>query len=537
MGAGTLTPPAPASETPPRPPVRRARPARIDGFDLLLLGMLAVLSLWVIGLDLWQAAVHHLVWTGSETVYPEDGFQSMMWIRGISEHGASPDLWVLGRTSADLFQPLLAISGALTALGVAPYVALLIWKPVAVLGAFAATRAFVRRAIDGLWARRAALTLALFFGWGTIIGDSWIPWWTWGYPFALIGLACALGALLSYARDRAAGRIGVLPALLGAGASWLHPWQGEILILILVGCELGSLRRGGPARELWRLALTVLASAMPLAYFAALVHFDPVWQHERESALFTYPISHIVSCFWPLALPALLAYRCPPRDFIALSIRVWPFAAAAVFGFSEWKGSGSTHALLGITIPLAVLAVEGVRSLSWQRLRAPMRAPALGATLSVALIALFTVPADVTMLAAAKASVRPKPGNANFIKPDENRALSFLARDPAGGGVLTRFYLGMVVPARTGRNSYVGDCFWSEPHCRRRSRLSEALLMGALAPPAARAFVRSTHARFVLGDCSSHALAGLLAPLIVQVRRFGCATVYVLGRTVAGAPG
>ena len=53
-----------------------------------------------------------------------------------------------------------------------------------------------------------------------------------------------MGALLAYARDRARGRIGALPPLLGALASWLHPWQGETLILILLACELVTAGKG-----------------------------------------------------------------------------------------------------------------------------------------------------------------------------------------------------------------------------------------------------------------------------------------------------
>src|SRR5208282_4759918 len=119
-------------------------------------------------------------------------------------------------------------------------------------------------------------------------------------------------------------------------------------------------------------------------------------------------------------------------------------------------------------------------------------------------------------------------GNANFITPSENAALEYLARDPRPGGVLTRFYLGMILPARTGRNTYVGDCYWSQPHCGYRSRTSEALLTDALSPARARAFVRSSGARFVLADCRSSNLTATLAPLDDEVRRFGCATVYVL---------
>jgi hypothetical protein len=499
-------------------------PVTVDRFDLSLLVILAALSLWTIGLDVWQVLVHGRIWTGSENVYPADGMQSMMWIEGILQHGASPDLYVLGRTPADFFQPLLGISAAFAALGVAPYLALLLWKPIALIGIFFAARAYVRSAVGGRWPRRAALTLALFFGWGTVIGDSWIVFWSWGYPFALIGLACALGALLAYGRDRARGRVGPLAPLLGALASWLHPWQGETLILILLGSELVLFLRRDRA-GLPRLLLTVAVTALPLAYFALLVHFDGVWQRERQVGLSWYPISLVVRAFLPLALPALLAYRTRPSSFIALATRVWPPATVALFLFSEWQGSGPTHALLGITIPLAVLAVQGVCSLPW---RALSRAAPVVPALLCLIIAVLTVPGTIYMLKVAEAASRPGRGRSNFITPAENAALAYLAHDSRPGGVLTRFYLGMVVPAHTGRQTYVGDCYWSEPDCSYRGTMTEKLLTGQLPPAQARSFVQRSGARFVLGDCRSHDLTSTLAPVTTEVRRFSCATVYVV---------
>lgn len=527
----------------------------LDRFDLLLLAAVAALSLWTLGLDLWQVAVHGRIWTGTEAVYQEDGMQSLMWLRGILEHGASPDLYVLAHTSADFFQPLLAVSAGVAALGVAPYVALLLWKPVALLAIFFLVRAYVYRLIPALWPRRAALTLALLYGWGHVIGDSWIVFWTWGYPFALIALACMVGALLAYSRARAAGRVSVAAALLGMLASWLHPWQGETLIAIVVGAELALLARrwqsaaGLPVAirrraELAAPALTVALTALPLLYFALLVRFDPVWQRERESALSTYPVEHVVTGFVLLALPALLAYRTRVNSFLELTARVWPAATVAIFALSEWQGSGSTHALLGVTIPLGVLAAQGVGTLPWPAIRTRLRdrgvrSPAAGdrgerwpaalPALAVVAIAVLIVPGTLNMLKYAQSAVKPRRGNPNFIAAGESRALSYLAHDPRPGGVLTRFYLGMVVPAQTGRQVYTGNCYWSQPACRQRSVSAEKLLTGEMPTTQARAFVRGSGARYVLADCRSRDLMETLAPIVASVHRFGCAAVYVIG--------
>jgi hypothetical protein len=508
--------------------VLQFRHPRLDRFDVCLLGVLVALSLWTLGLDLWQVVVHGRIWTGTEAVYQEDGMQSMMWIEGILKHGASPDLYVLGRTPADFFQPLLAISAGVAALGVAPYLALLLWKPVAIVAIFFAVRAYVHWTVHGLWPRRAALTLALFFGWGAVIGDSWIVFWSWGYPFALIALACAIGALLVYARDRAARRVGLLAPLLGALASWLHPWQGETLIVILIGSELVLLAR----RErvaVAALALTVALTALPLGYFALLVHFDAVWQREREAALSTYPVWLVVKAFVLLVLPAALAYRVRAASFLAVTARVWPFAVVAIFALSEWQGSGSTHALLGATVPLGALAVEGARTLPWRAAARRLPRPAVSLpALVVAAIAALTIPGTIYMLKYAYRAVKPRQGNANFIAPGERAALSYVAHSPQPGGVLTRFYLGMVVPAQTGRQTYTGNCYWSEPNCRYRSVTVEELLAGKLSAEQARVFVQRTGARFVLGDCRAKNLAVALEPITSTVHHFSCATVYVI---------
>ena len=433
--------PAPAGAR-PFAALRRRR-LQLDRFEALLLGILGAISLWTVGVALWQAAAHGLVWTGADTVFPADAMQSMSWIQGILHHGASPDLYVLAHTSADFFQPLVGLSAALAALGVAPYLVLLLWKPVAVAAIFFAVRAYVHATVTGRWPRVAALALGLFFAWGSVIGDSWIPWWSWGYPFALISLSPARWALCSRTRAR-----------VRATASARCRWRSERspagfirgrarrCILILLACELVMWLRGERVR-LTPLLATVACAALPLAYFALLVHFDGVWQREREAGISTYPLARVAEAFAPLVLAALLAYRARAISFIGLTARIWPLAAAAVFLFSEWQGSGPTHALLGLSVPLAVLAVEGVRSLPWAR--TPRLARALPAC-ALAAVAALTIPGTVSVMGVAKHADRVRYGNPHFLTPAENAALAYLARDPRAGGVIAPFHLGMACP-------------------------------------------------------------------------------------------
>jgi len=87
--------------------------------------------------------------------------------------------------------------------------------------------------------------------------------------------------------------------------------------------------------------------------------------------------------------------------------------------------------------------------------------------------------------------------------------------------VLTQFYLGEVVPGRTGRHTLVGDCLWSEPRCMPRSLTADALFLGAMSRRQAQSFVQRSGARFVLASCKPHAnLERLLGPMIIAVHRF-----------------
>ena len=89
------------------------------------------------------------------------------------------------------------------------------------------------------------MTLGLLFGSFTVIygalgivGDMMPTWLSWGYPFGLMAVALVLFALVRYDRSRGAGRPDWIPGLLGALASTLHPWQGETMILLVLGAEL-----------------------------------------------------------------------------------------------------------------------------------------------------------------------------------------------------------------------------------------------------------------------------------------------------------
>jgi hypothetical protein len=180
-------------------------------------------------------------------------------------------------------------------------------------------------------------------------------------------------------------------------------------------------------------------------------------------------------------------------------------------------GAFPFHAFDGVTLPLAVLAVAGIMR-GWPHVRN---------AILIAAVVLLTVPGwmdSVRTLAAKAASGE----HGYFITPDERQALTLLERDRRAGGVVTTVSTGALVPYTTGREVYVGHDSWS-PQFHERSRRADDLFRGRLSPAEAQAFVRSTHARFLLADCRHRVdLSESLRPLLAHVTRFGCAAVYEL---------
>jgi hypothetical protein len=224
----------------------------------------------------------------------------------------------------------------------------------------------------------------------------------------------------------------------------------------------------------------------------------------------------------PLLWAALIAYRFKPRSLAATAIRIWPPAAFAVYIAGEHGiGNEPMHAFLGISIPLAILAAEGMGAL-----RRPQLTPRR--TLAALAVLALTVPQAVSELSDKWRFVRP---STTPITRGDWQAVNYLERAPQPGAVLAGFPLGRYVPAETGRPTYIGDVFWSEPRPRQREAEVARLLDGRMPAWQARRFVAGTGARFLLADCTARAdFRRDLGPIIESVHRFGCATVYELVR-------
>jgi hypothetical protein len=242
---------------------------------------------------------------------------------------------------------------------------------------------------------------------------------------------------------------------------------------------------------------------------------DAAWHVDSvRNAVGQGPLWTLLVALVPLAVPAAFGVRAMPRGPLKVVLVAWPVAALVVyFGTSQFP----YHALQGISLPLAVLAVAG-----WQQLRAP-RAAALGLLLA----AVVTVPGAVyevrTFRDSERAHVAPY-----WFSAGERAALRYLEANPTPGGVIARQYLGTAVPAFTGRRTWVGEWTWT-PQYGKRTILTELLMDDRLAPARARELVSSTGARFALTDCRAPAPLGRsLGPLVVSKRTFGCAAVYEL---------
>lgn len=539
-----------------------------DPVELAVFALLALLSLWIVGLLVRRAIVTGQIWTGVDGLHAADQFQYLNWIRDAGRHVLISNLYELRPTSASFLHPGFLLSGALTALGMSPWLAYLLWKPVAVVALFLSVRAYVHRTIQTTTGRRAALVLALFFvstaAFINAVGgldaraslyllglevELWPGTWLWGYSFTVLAVAAIPAVLLLYERDRNRSRVGVAAPLIGMLCSWFQPWQGATLICTLLATELTiglrlriHRRRAEPGRAslmAWlslgarsRIVRTVIvnvtAAAAPLLYYALLGRFDPSWALANKANTFgAWPAWTLAVSLLPLGLPALFAYFVSPATFQDVALRAWPPVVLALYWLMAYAHIGTfpIHVFQGLTIPLAILAVIGARAVIRGRAR-------VGSVAAVCVVGALTVPALVWKLNDARRSITEnsvvfngEPPNPYLLTRGESDALKFVTHDRRPGGVLTPLYLGQLIPAETGRRTWVGTQSWTPDYFERVPTV-EHLFDGAMKPSAAIAFVRSTGARFLIVDCQHRAnLATVLRPILDDVRRFGCATV------------
>ena len=531
------------------PPGEESVPARGDGtrslwlgldrFELATLAVLAGLSLAVLAALLTKGRAL----TGADGVLASDQLQYFTWIREASEHWLIGNRYDFAPDDRTFLHPGFLVSGLVHRLGVSVPLSFLLWKPVAVGLTFAGGLLYCRRLLPPGGQRRVALVLVLFAvmpasalvawtNWGGnprqftfdfISGEMWSGQYLWGYLMTGIAVFLMPLVLLGVERWRSERRTRtlVLSALGALLVCWLQPWQGATLALIVAVTELVEWRRSGRRPPVALLAV-LAAVALPAVYYWALSNWDPAWELASESnaagsqPTWNWPWWAIALTLAPLAVPAALAYRERVTGWQEIAVRVWPFAAIAVYLLPI--GTFPYHSFQGLVIPLAILAVQGVAGV-WPRPRV---------ALVVAALFVMTVPGIAHKLEVAVNSVRAA-GDPYFVFPGEQAAMDALERDPRPGGVLAPAYGGHMLPFKTGREVYVGALSWT-PDWERRVALTQRLFEGRPRVAEARAFVRGTGARFVFVDCRPglRDLTQVLRPLLEDVRRFDCATLYVL---------
>jgi hypothetical protein len=503
--------------------------ARIRAPEALLGGLFALWSL--LPFALLFLGRDPGVFNGSNGLQVADHMQYLAFIRDAGENVLFSNRMDVASDPHLFLHPVSAISGLLWRLGASIQLAFLAWLPLTVALLVLGYAAYVRRLVAGRGQAAAALALALFYfsiaapltDWlgadpelefGTLIVGLEMftgayPWG--GFPGA-ISVACMPLFLLGVERvlepaRRAAGRsarwYAVWTGVAGMLASWLHPWQG-ITLLVIVGCLVAW---GRFERRYLALAGPVVLTAAPLAYLWILTQTDSSWAAVSRPNDF----AHAAGWFFLGMLPVLLAlpgFAGRDLDLQERMLRIWPFAA--LFVYFTLQSSWFYHALIALSLPLSILAVRG-----WSRLRLPRVA-------GVAAIAALTLPGMV-FIAAELRDTREK----HFFEPDERRALEYLDRSARRGPVLAaREPLGEAAPGFSGRQTFVGHYTWTPDYYAREDR-AEALFDGRLGRRQALALVRESRAAFLASDCRDRAdLRSRLRPVLVRVRRLGCATVY-----------
>lgn len=522
--------------------------------------MLVVLTVWAfapLALSLVHVLAHGGVLTGANGEDFYDQFQYLAWIRDAGTHGLASNLWVLGGTPHDYLQPMYFISGALWRVGLSLQLAYLLWKPVAVLVLFLGCVAYTCRHLQSRGAQMAALVVALFYETPVYAVGQWTAPLSvthgfqivrasedadasaqlWGFDHAAI--AIGLTALFLIAAEKLlddaeppAGRrrwvaVGAISGLL---VSFLHPWQTVTLVIILAGLALFV----GPRRRYLRLAIPVAGLALPIVYTEILSHADASWRVFSASLGpdGRAPLWALVAAFGPLVVFALLGIRRPKadRDWVLL---LWPVAVVLTYGVAPHF---SPHALSGVALPLAILAVRG-----WGVAAARLRVGRVVAGgLGAGAVLVVTLPAAAYHGQTAYNGFRPSySGGVSLaqvrLTSDQAAAMNYLDHAAQPGGVMTEWPLALSIPAFTGRPTLAGHSSW-DPNALSTRATVDRFFDSGLAEPHARAVrlqtLGQTGVSFVLADCGTAPQVGRdIASRVAAVRRFGCVTVYRLART------
>lgn len=483
------------------------------------------------------------VFLGSDGPFAGDQLQYLSWIRESGEHGFVRNMFNGQGEPAPFVHPMFLLSGLLWRAGVPLAWTLLIWKPIALGVLITGGWAFVRRHLGGT-PRLAALALAIgllsvppalalshYTGGPGVSRDivrasPVAPAITsWGYyPTTLaVGLLALyfVGLMRCWEHGRASTVIGT--SLLGFAAAWIHPWEGLTGVFVAVttvalSMGRGSLREAGVRRRIGHVAVPLLATTLPLLYYVALERWASAWAVANAHQASPAPeVGPLVLALGPLVALGALA-GVGDRTFGDWLLRAWPVIAVL-----EALFLGTTappHFLTGITLPLAVLAVQGIRR------RTARRRAFLWAAVAASLLVIPGTVASIDVVRSFIAQSRQP----HVIDEDEERALSYLEQRPEGN-VLASPFLSSAVPAVSGQPTWAGHPNWTRAFVA-RLQSADNLFAGSTSGAESLELVRRSRARYLLAGCgTAFSPSDALADVLSEPIRFGCAVVYEVERT------
>jgi hypothetical protein len=239
--------------------------------------------------------------------------------------------------------------------------------------------------------------------------------------------------------------------------------------------------------------------------------------------LWNWPLWAVVATLAPLGIPALMALRARNNDWQGLAVRFWPLAIGIVFFLP--LGTFPFHSVQGLSVPLAVLAVQGLTA------NRPSWVPAPKAWWVVPAVVLMIVPGTIHKAWNSYDSIN-REAFPWSVSEGEAQALSFLEHDARPGGVMTDDYSGLLVPPFAGREAYIGPFSWTPDYLKKLVRVTW-LFQGVSPAKASQAYVDETGVRFIFqackpGNVAPRSLVPQIGPRIESVHRFGCSVVYVI---------
>ena len=532
----------------------------LTGAEWVLVAVFAVASFALFLLETVDAAVHNRVYLGAASPAAQDSMQYLAWATDAAHHGLIANLYGFDNGHHVFFHPIWLVTGLLHVdVGVSYLLLLGLWQAAALILLVIVLRHYAQLVLgDDGRARTISLTLALFLvspfylfvvnlhyklsgQWTSrLFDESYAVGWISGhFPTALavtamIGYLMVLERLLGKLdRPRVVGepfqRTGFAAAALGATAAFLHPWQGTELAIMTVGVAIWDRPL---SRRNVRLLLPLVGIALPLIYYLALPKIDVGWAtSSRGPAPHRpgMPLLAWVTTFGPVALASIPGWRISATSDRQRLLRLWPIAVLITVVIAP---TGKFEAFPGLSVPLALLAVQGWRRALQER-RAAGRDPRrlqLLVTAGVVVLVFGAVPSMTRLLIERRLAVR----NVAELDRSDADALGYLASQPRGG-VLSSAKVGIWVPAMTDDRTYVGHFVWTRHWARRghyASRLFDDPGERPLSPTAALRLMKRPGTRYVLEPCGARAkLWPLLEPHGYSRHAFGCATVYSPGRS------